>query len=129
MFVQNLTAEQQSALIYLAKEVAQADGFADELQLGMVEILRKQSETGVVEKEISINELGALFNTKLAKYSLLLELLGVALSNDEYHSNEKSIISQYTNSLGVPKEILDTLEKWVEKQFALHKEINKLLNK
>lgn len=128
MFVQNLTAEQQSALIYLAKEVAQADGFADELQLGMVEILRKQSETGVVEKEISINELGTLFNTKLAKYSLLLELLGVALSNDEYHSNEKSIISQYASNLDVPREVLDILEKWVEKQFALHKEINKLLN-
>ncbi|WP_065232968.1 hypothetical protein [Gallibacterium anatis] len=69
MFVQNLTLEQQGALIYLAKKVAQADGCADELQVGMVEILKQQSEIDVVEKEISINELGAIFDTKLAKYS------------------------------------------------------------
>ncbi|MFZ7188336.1 DNA repair protein [Avibacterium avium] len=127
MFVQNLTLEQQGALIYLAKEVAQADGYADELQAGMVEILKQQSEIGVVEKEISINELGTLFNTKLAKYSLLLELLGVALSNDEYHANEQSLIVQYASSLNVSQDELHLLEKWVEKQFALQKEINALL--
>ncbi|MFU2058511.1 DNA repair protein [Avibacterium volantium] len=127
MFVQNLTLEQQGALIYLAKEVAQADGYADELQAGMVEILKQQSETGVAEREISINELGTLFNTKLAKYSLLLELLGVALSNDEYHANEQSLIVQYASSLNVSQDELHLLEKWVEKQFALQKEINALL--
>ncbi|MFZ7308577.1 DNA repair protein [Avibacterium avium] len=127
MFVQNLTLEQQGALIYLAKEVAQADGYADELQVGMVEILKQQSEIGVVEKETSINELGTLFNTKLAKYSLLLELLGVALSNDEYHANEQSLIVQYASSLNVSQDELHLLEKWVEKQFALQKEINALL--
>ncbi|MFZ7217417.1 DNA repair protein [Avibacterium avium] len=127
MFVQNLTLEQQGVLIYLAKEVAQADGYDDELQAGMVEILKQQSETGVAEREISINELGTLFNTKLAKYSLLLELLGVALSNDEYHANEQSLIVQYASSLNVSQDELHLLEKWVEKQFALQKEINALL--
>ncbi|MEE6076905.1 DNA repair protein [Avibacterium paragallinarum] len=127
MFVQNLTLEQQGALIYLAKEVAQADGYADELQAGMVEILKQQSETGVAEREISINDLGTLFNTKLAKYSLLLELLGVALSNDEYHANEQSLIVQYASSLNVSQDELHLLEKWVEKQFTLQKEINELL--
>ncbi|MFZ7199089.1 DNA repair protein [Avibacterium avium] len=127
MFVQNLTLEQQGVLIYLAKEVAQADGYADELQAGMVEILKQQSETGVAEREISINELGTLFSTKLAKYSLLLELLGVALSNDEYHANEQSLIVQYASSLNVSQDELHLLEKWVEKQFTLQKEINALL--
>lgn len=127
MFVQNLTKEQQGVLIYLAKEVAQADGYADELQVGMVEILKKQSEIGVAEKEIAINELNSLFDTKLVKYSLLLELLGVALSNDEYHTNEQNLIFQYATALEVSKDELNLLEKWVEKQLALQKEINQLL--
>lgn len=127
MFVQNLTAEQQSALLYLAHEVARVDGSADELQLGMVEILTKQSEENVTEKAISNAELPTLFTTERAKCSLLLELLGVAHANEEYHLSEKDMIAGYAKELGVSSEKLNALENWVEKQFALSKEIEALL--
>lgn len=127
MFVQNLTAEQQSALLYLAHEVAKVDGSADELQLGMVEILTKQSEENVTEKAISNAELPTLFTTERAKCSLLLELLGVAHANEEYHLSEKDMIAGYAKELGVSSEKLNALENWVEKQFALSKEIEALL--
>lgn len=127
MFVQNLTAEQQSALLYLAHEVAKVDGSADELQLGMVEILTKQSEENVTDKAISNAELPTLFTTERAKCSLLLELLGVAHANEEYHLSEKDMIAGYAKELGVSSEKLNALENWVEKQFALSKEIEALL--
>lgn len=127
MFVQNLTAEQQAALLYLAHEVAKADGSSDELQLGMVEILTKQSEENVTEKVISNDELAKLFTTERAKYSLLLELLGIALANEEYHSNERNLIAEYAKELSVSNEKLNALENWVEKQLALSKEIGVLL--
>ncbi|MDY5105959.1 MAG: DNA repair protein [Actinobacillus minor] len=127
MFVQNLTAKQQSALLYLAHEVAKADGSADELQLGMVEILTKQSEENVTEKAISNAELPTLFTTERAKCSLLLELLGVAHANEEYHLSERDMIAGYAKELGVSSEKLNALENWVEKQFALSKEIEVLL--
>lgn len=127
MFVQNLTAEQQSALLYLAHEVAKADGSADELQLGMVEILIKQSKENVIEKAISNAELPTLFTTERAKCSLLLELLGIAHANAEYHLSERDMIAGYAKELSVSNEKLNALENWVEKQFALSKEIEALL--
>lgn len=128
MFVQNLNREQQSILLYLAKEIAIADGSSDELQLGMVEILLKQSEDGITEKVISLDELANFFDTEKAKCSLLLELLGIAHANEEYHLSERDLIAQYANNLDVSLDKLNALENWVEKQFALSKEIETLLN-
>ncbi|MBF0751223.1 MULTISPECIES: DNA repair protein [unclassified Pasteurella] len=128
MFVQNLNREQQSILLHFAKEVAQADGSSDELQLGMVEILLKQSEDGITEKVISLDELPNFFDTEKAKCSLLLELLGIAHANEEYHLSERDLISQYANNLGISLDKLNALENWVEKQLVLSKEIETLLN-
>lgn len=127
MFVQNLNTEQQSVLLFLAKEVAKADGSLDELQLGMVEILTKQSNENVAEKSVTLAELSALFKTEREKCSLLLELLGIAHANNEYHLSEKDLITSYANALNVSEKKLFALENWVEKQLALSTEIETLL--
>ena len=97
MFVHNLNSDQQSALLYLARVVAEADGNSDELQTGMVEILKAQSNADVEMKEIQISELATLFSTEREKCSLLLELLGIVLANNEYHHNERSLIAEYAD--------------------------------
>lgn len=127
MFIHNLNFEQQSTLLYLAHEVAKADGNLDELQLGMMSILKAQSQQGVEEKPISDDKLHQLFDTERAKCSLLLELLGVAHANSEYHLAEKDLISKYANLLGVPQDKLQALEHWVEAQMALSAHAEQLL--
>ncbi|STO55084.1 Tellurite resistance protein TerB [Canicola haemoglobinophilus] len=127
MFVQNLNSKQQSVLLFLAKEVASADGSLDELQFGMIDILKAQSNSDVNELTVSLDELSSLFTTEREKCSLLLELIGVAHANAEYHSNEKSLIAKYAKALSLSNEKLANLEKWVEKQFALSKEVENLL--
>lgn len=127
MFIQNLNFEQQSVLLFLAHEVAKADGSSDELQLGMMSILKAQSQHGVDEKPIELSELAYLFDTERARCSLLLELLGVAHANEEYHLTEKDLISTYAASLGVSQEKLQALEHWVEAQMSLTKTAEQLL--
>ncbi|WP_133543559.1 DNA repair protein [Mesocricetibacter intestinalis] len=128
MFVQNLNREQQSVLLYLARTVAEADGSSDELQMGMVDILLKQSEEGISEQNIAINDLPKIFNTERARCSLLLELLGVAYANDDYHIEERDLITLYANKLSISNEKLKKLSDWIERQFDLSKEIETLLN-
>ncbi|NBI42380.1 DNA repair protein, partial [[Haemophilus] felis] len=113
--------------LFLAKEVASADGSLDELQFGMLEILKAQSNPDVEELSVKQEELASLFTTEREKCSLILELLGVANANDEYHANEKGLIAQYAKALNLSTEKLESLEQWVEKQFALSKEIEVLL--
>lgn len=128
MFIHNLNFEQQSVLLFLAHEVAKADGSLDELQLGMMSILKAQSQQGVEEKPISDDKLHQLFDTERAKCSLLFELLGVAHANAEYHLAEKDLISQYAKQLGVSQEKLQALEIWVEAQMALSAQAETLLS-
>lgn len=127
MFIQNLNFEQQCVLLHLAHEVAKADGNLHELQLGMMSILKAQSQHGVEEKVVDIDNLATIFDTDRTKCSLLLELLGVAHANNEYHVNEKDLIAKYANALAVEYTKLQALEYWVEKQMALSAEIEVLL--
>ena len=128
MFVHNVNSDQQSALLYLARVVAEADGNSDELQTTMVEILKAQSNADVEMKETQISELATLFSTEREKCSLLLELLGIVLANNEYHQNERSLIAEYADVLGVSNTKLFELENWVQRQLALSQEAEALLN-
>lgn len=94
----------------------------------MLEVLKQQSNPDVQEKSVTLAELSDVFGNKRQKMSLLLELIGVACANDEYHVNEKDLIAQYANQLGVSQEKLQELENWVQKQIDLSKQAEQLIN-
>lgn len=127
MFVQNLNTEQQGVLLSLAEEVVKADGNLHELQMGMIAILREQTDKEVSPNTINIQDLASIFPKKREKYSLMLELIAVAYANKEYHENEKKLITEYAQALSINQEKLDILEQWVQKQIALVKEAEDLL--
>lgn len=128
MFVNNLNPEQQSILLFLAKEIAKADGNLHEIQNRMLDILKEQSQAGVAPTPIATEDLSSFFNDKKSKYSLLLELIGVAQADKEYHITEKNLIVQYASSLGLSNDELITLENWVVKQMDLSEKAELLLN-
>lgn len=128
MFVQNLNSAQQSALIYSAKEVMNADGVMHKNQLFVLDLLQKQSNLDIEERSFSLEEIGSLFTTNREKFSFLLELISVALSDGEWHEQENMLIKQFAHQLGVSDEQIATLKQWVEKQFAVYKEAEALLN-
>lgn len=128
MFIQNLNPKQQGVLLFLAHEMAIADGSDNELQLGMMQIIEKQCATGVKAERISLDNLSEIFNDKRSKCSLLLELLGIAHANQEYHKKEQKLIREYADRLGVDQDQLIELEIWVDKQLYLSREVEKLLN-
>ena len=128
MFVNNLNPEQQSILLFLAKEIAKADGNLHEIQNRMLDILKEQSQAGVAPTPIATEDLSSFFNDKKSKYSLLLELIGVAQADKEHHITEKNLIVQYASSLGLSNDELITLENWVVKQMDLSEKAELLLN-
>ena len=127
MFVQNLNEKQQSALLYLAYEVAKADGDLHELQMGLMEIIKAQCKGNIEKQEVPLEQLPIIFDNERVKCSLLLELLGVAHSNNEYDIREKKLIEKYAQTLDIKSDKLESLEIWVKKQLALMQEIEQLL--
>lgn len=127
MFLHNLNLDQQGVLLDLAHQTAQADGEISHLETQMINVLRQQCNPNVTVKSTSRADLASIFDTPIAKYSLLLELLGIAHANNEYHLSEKDIIFKVSQALGVTNDKLQALEAWVEKQFLLTHEVQELL--
>lgn len=127
MFLHNLNLDQQGVLLDLARQTAQADGEISHLETQMINVLRQQCNPNVTVKSTSQADLASIFDTPIAKYSLLLELLGIAHANNEYHLSEKDIIFKVSQALGVTNDKLQALEAWVEKQFLLTHEVQELL--
>ncbi|GMB92343.1 hypothetical protein NHP200010_00540 [Helicobacter bizzozeronii] len=127
MFIQDLSVEQQQVFLYLARKVIEADGVLHELQLGALDVIKKQCEYGVSEKEVPLNTLGKLFNTNHAKHALLLELASVALADSRWHDNERDTIYSYAKEMGVSTQKVDQLKDWVVKNFMLYQEALELL--
>ncbi|WP_037586061.1 TerB family tellurite resistance protein [Stenoxybacter acetivorans] len=120
MFVQNLNPAQQAALLHLAKEIINADNqLADEETAMLAAALKEQTATDVTAQAITAAELPALFSSERAKCSLLLELLGFAHADSNYHPSERNLISQYAQALNIGSEKLAQMDNWVVQQLAL----------
>ncbi|HCE2475722.1 TPA: TerB family tellurite resistance protein [Vibrio parahaemolyticus] len=99
MFIQNLEPKQQSALLYLAKEVMDADDELHECEDQVLSLLMSQVDASVTPEAISLEGLSALFDTNSSKASLLLELIGVAHADGDYHHNENALIKKIRSIL------------------------------
>lgn len=127
MFVQNLNEVQQGILLASAEEIAKADRELHEIELSMITILKEQVKKGVQSIQVDMSELENLFSNNREKYSFMLELIGIAYANGEYHKDEKLIISRYAQALSIDEKKLIALEDWVSKQIDLTKEAEDLI--
>ncbi|BDQ29120.1 molecular chaperone DnaJ [Helicobacter ailurogastricus] len=127
MFIQNLSVQQQEVFLYLARKVIEADGVLHELQIGALDLLKSQCKPGISEKEVSLDTLGAIFNTNYTKHAALLELVSVALADSRWHDNERDTIYAYAKGMGVSTQKVDQFKEWVLKNFRLYQEALELL--
>ncbi len=127
MFLINLNSEQQSALIHSANEVMLADGISHKRQLIVLELLRKEANPDIQDRDFSFDELASLFQSNREKSAFLLELIGVALCDGEWHEKEDTLIKKYSECLEVSDKKLTTLKEWVGKQFILIQEAEELM--
>ncbi len=121
MFLNILTDRQKQSFLALATKVVMADG----------EVVPKEHVT----LNVRVAEMGGnikappneiygepnfdVFDTPLAQTIVLLELLVIAYSDDEYHEDEQPIIQQLIDKYGVSGEQLARYESWAKRQSPL----------
>ncbi|QDJ13204.1 DNA repair protein [Mergibacter septicus] len=129
MFIQNLNNEQQAVLLELCEQIILADdNGVDSAEEQMMKVIQAQCNTGVTRKSVEKAGIIKLFDTDLAKCSLLLELLGIAYANNDYHSKQAIFIKEYAELLSITPAKLVMLEYWIKEQFLLMEKINLLIN-
>jgi uncharacterized tellurite resistance protein B-like protein len=127
MFISNLSSEQQSAFLSLAKQLIASDGNIAPAEKALLETIQQQMSEGVTASEVTIDTLSNVFSCKKSKASLLLELLGLAHADQEYHSTEKTFIKQLAEACDVSTNELQDMESWVVRQLALVNEANQFM--
>ena len=125
MFVQNLSAVQQGALLATSKLLMASDGIIAPEEQKMLDQLRLQFTADVIESAVfDLSNLKGLFNSKRERSSFLLELIGMAFSDSEYHEDENKLIAEVASILDVDHNDLLAMESWVEKQLELSQAVN-----
>ncbi len=120
MFVQNLNPEQQSALLAASKLLIAIDGDVSEEEQLMLNTLESQCEAGVeAASNFEILHLKDMFTSKTEKSSFMLELLGMAFADADYHETEHSFMLAVSEAIELEPEILTDMEAWVKAQLEL----------
>lgn len=127
MFVTNLNPIQQGILLKLAEMVAQADGQLWEEQKAILETLKFQCSNPQSIESINLSELTSIFESHRDKVALMLELIGVAHANGEYHELEKGLIFEIAEALILDSNSIKDMENWVVRQLILVREANILM--
>ncbi len=120
MFVQNLNIEQQSALLAASKLLIASDGDVSQEEQLMLNTLASQCEHGVeAASNFEVLHLKGMFNTQTEKSSFMLELLGMAFADADYHETEQSFIFTVSEAMELTPDMLADMEAWVKTQLEL----------
>jgi hypothetical protein len=122
MFVHRLNVEQQGAFLYLAEKLISVDGDISAEESALIGLLESQLDRKATSIPVLPNELPGLFATKESCAALLLELLGLAHADADYHLAERDFVSLLAVQLGVSDYSLKAMESWVVKQLLLARE-------
>lgn len=120
MFLENLSDGEKAAFLGLAKTLIEADEILSPQESQLLASLTEAA--GVAAVTGSVEALAAAFHTHKSKASALLELLGLGLTDGEYHPAEASLVADVSNAFGFAEEELAWMESWVVRQASLVEE-------
>ena len=127
MFVQYLNERQQAALLHYAHEVMHADNVVEAEEAVHMEILRSQARPGVEAEDIATGDLPGLFEDRLSRVAMLLELVGMGLVDGKASVAESGVIRDLASALDIDEHDLDSIESWVKRQLRLVEEAHELM--
>ena len=127
MFVQYLNERQQGVLLHYAYEMMRADSSADAREMNRLDVLRAQTQPGVQAEDVAIEELPELFDDRMSRIVLLIEVIGMGYADEKFDPQESELIDKMANTLAIDEdEILDIMS-WIKRQLLLVKEAHRLI--
>jgi uncharacterized tellurite resistance protein B-like protein len=127
MFISNLSSKQQSVFLGLAKHLIESDGNIAAKEQALMATIQGQMATKVTPADFDFETLNKIFECKRSKASMILELLGLAYADEDYHASEKKFMRQVSQACGVSEHELRDMESWVARQLALVREAEQFM--
>lgn len=127
MFVQYLSERQQAALLHYSYEMIRADNVVEAEERVHLDVLRSQARPGVEAEDVPIGELADLFEDRLSRIALLLELVGMGFVDELFTHGESALIGRIAAALDIGRDDLESIESWVKSQLELVEEARDLM--
>lgn len=129
MYLEKLNYEQRKIFLSLSKEVLTADDSKiDYLEESYLRHLcQEMSLSFNDEMSIDKRNLEEYFSKIIDKKIVIMELIALAYSNNEYHINQKVYIEEISNYLGFDKNILSEIEFLIEDFFKFQSKLNNFI--
>lgn len=129
MFLSELTREQQIAFYVFARDFITADDILAIKEYDMMSIF--ESEMDLSHKDVpEITDPESLlshFDTRKSRSILLLELILLGYSDNDYCAEESDFIKRIAGLVGVDLSEVSEMEDWVKRAIAVNHEVTKFL--
>lgn len=124
MFLYSLSQEQKKSFLGLAHRFITTDNCLAPQEEDLLKIMT--TEMGLsTDTEIPTLELPQLltaFDTRQAKIAILLELVGLGYSDNDFHPEENGFVRQVADTFGILEDEIKAMENWVLRQMMLVQE-------
>ena len=127
MFVQYLNERQQGVLLHYAYEMMRADSSIDAREMNRLEVLRDQVQPGVQAEDVAIGELPDLFDDRISRFALLVEVIGMGYADEAFDPQESEIINSMAKALAIDEDEILNIISWVKRQLLLLKEAHLMM--
>ena len=131
MFLSRLSEEQKKAFLAIAMKIVGADHRLDMKERRTIEGMRYEmglwTETDIPSG--NIEELAQPFDTRQTQVTVMLEAIGLAYVDEEFHGEEQKILRALALTFKFSEEEATAMENWVLQLKKLQKEAETWMNK
>jgi uncharacterized tellurite resistance protein B-like protein len=115
-----LDDEEKRAFVLLAERVIEADGIVVGSEASALAALKAEMGVDdVVGESLSVEELATTFKDRRSRVAAMLELLGLAYSDSNFHMSEVSLVASVAYFMEFDDTQIDLLEEWVQDYVGL----------
>ena len=128
MFLQDLSADQQEALLCLAHDVIVSDGDLRPGEVAIMADLRRELQIApdFEPRYMAVAEAEVLFGTRRARMAALLSLIRVAYADRSYEIEEQCFLQDLRHAFTISDDDFSACETWVKRLISLEEEAEAL---
>lgn len=129
MFLATLSDEQKPAFLALADSVIRADRRLAPQEDAMLGAMRAEMglPAGAPVPALDVTDAAAAFDTHRVRVAVMLELVGLSLSDGEMAPEEAALLTEIREALGVSESRFLAQCDWVLRQTALVREAGEMM--
>lgn len=129
MFLNTLTLNQRKVFLGLANRILIIDNSVDGAEITHLHRICAEMSLSLKDgEEFPLETLKEIFPKEEEKRLVIIELMALAQSNEEFHEYEKEFIVEVIDAFGIDSSIIEDIETLVNEYFSIHKRLESFIS-